>query len=128
MGYLLILSRKLEKKMSKPIIENNYSLTNFEYAVYRCELVSKSQTHLVAFKNGCSEITSELDMEVASIFANLDSYININLNNILSKFLSDKTKSFVLADDELKLLAVLRLENNSEITAKMDEYGKRKDC
>ena len=129
-GVSLDIIKKIREKMSRLIIENNYSLTNFEHAVYRCELVSKSQTHLVVFKDGYSEITSELDMEVASILGNWDSYIDINLNNIWSKFsdkfLSDKAKSFVLADDELKLLAALRLENNSEITAQMDEYGKIK--
>ena len=82
------------------------------------------------FKDGFSEIASELDMEHASIIGNWDSYIYINLNNVWSKFsdkfLSDKVTSFVLADDEFKLLAALRLENNSEITVQMNEYGRIK--
>ena|GEM_PF-1261815 len=129
-GVSLDIIKKIREKISKPIIENSYGLTNFEYAVYRCEIKLKSQTHLVVFKDGFSEITSELDMEVASIIGNWDSHIDINLNNVWSKlsdkFLSDKVKSFVLADDELKLLTALRLENNSEITAQMDEHGKIK--
>jgi len=116
--------------MSKLVVENRYNITNFEYAVYRCKLISKSQTHLIVFKDGFSEIASELDMGVASIIGEWDSYIDVNLNNIWSKFsdrfLSDKAKSFVLADDEFKLLTALRLENNSEITAQMDEFGKIK--
>jgi len=129
-GLSLNIIKKIKKKMSKLVVENRYNITNFEYAVYRCKLISKSQTHLIVFKDGFSEIASELDMGVASIIGEWDSYIDVNLNNIWSKFsdrfLSDKAKSFVLADDEFKLLTALRLENNSEITAQMDEFGKIK--
>jgi len=129
-GVSLDIIKKIREKMSKHVVENRYNITNFEYAVYRCQLISKSQTHLVVFKDGFSEIASELDMEHASIIGNWDSYIYINLNNVWSKFsdqfLSDKVTSFVLADDEFKLLAALRLENNSEITVQMNEYGRIK--
>lgn len=127
-GLSLDIIKKIREKMSKPIASNRYGLTNFEYAVYRCKIYSKSQTHLVVFKDGFSEIASEKDMEVASIIGNWDSYIYINLNNIWSKFsdkfLSDKANSFVLADGEMKLLSALRLEGNSEIAVQMDEFGK----
>jgi DNA-binding transcriptional MerR regulator len=129
-GLSLDIIKKIREKMSKPIACNRYGLTNFEYAVYRCKIYSKSQTHLIVFKDGFSEIASEKDMEVASIVGNWDSYIYINLNNIWSKFsdkfLSDRAKSLTLADGEFKLLAALRSENNSEITAQMDEFGRIK--
>ena len=129
-GVSLDIIKKVRKKMSEHVVENGYDITNFEYAVYRCKLMSKSQTRLIVFKDGFSEITSQLDMETASIMGGWDSYIDVNLNNIWSKFsdkfLSDKVMSFILADDESKLLAALRLENNSEITIQMDEFGKIK--
>ena len=122
-GVSLDIIKKIREKMSKHIVENSYGITNFEYAVYRCKLTSKSQTHLLVFKDGFSEIASELDIESASMIGNWDSYIDINLNNIWGKFsdkfLSSKAKSFVLADDEFELLAALRLENNSEITVQI---------
>jgi DNA-binding transcriptional MerR regulator len=127
-GVSLDIIKKIREKMSKHIVENSYGITNFEYAVYRCKLTSKSQTHLLVFKDGFSEIASELDIESASMVGNWDSYIDINLNNIWGKFsdkfLSNKAKSFALADDEFELLAALRLENNSEITVQMNEFGK----
>jgi DNA-binding transcriptional MerR regulator len=127
-GVSLDIIKKVREKMSEHVVENSYDITNFEYAVYRCKLMSKSQTRLIVFKDGFSEITSELDMEIASIIVDWDSYIDVNLNNIWSKFsdkfLSSKARSFVLADDEVELLAALRLENNREITVQMDEYGK----
>lgn len=127
-GVSLDIIKKVREKMSEHIVENSYSITNFEYAVYRCKLISKSQTHLIVFKDGFSEITSELDMEVASIIGSWDSYIDVNLNNVWSKFsdkfLSNKAHSFVLADDEVKLLAALRLENNSEISVQLGKNGK----
>jgi DNA-binding transcriptional MerR regulator len=127
-GVSLDIIKKVREKMSRHIVENSYGITNFEYAVYRCKLTSKSQTHLVVFKDGFSEIASELDMESASMIGDWNSYIDINLNNIWGKFsdkfLSSKAKSFILADDEFELLVALRLENNSEITVQMNEFGK----
>ena len=127
-GVSLDIIKKVREKMSRHIVENSYGITNFEYSVYRCKLTSKSQTHLVVFKDGFSEIASELDMESASMIGDWNSYIDINLNNIWGKFSdkfsSSKAKSFVLADDEFELLAALRLENNSEITVQMNEFGK----
>ena len=127
-GVSLDIIKKIREKMSRHIVENSYGITNFEYAVYRCKLTSKSQTHLIVFKDGFSEIASELDMESASMIGDWNSYIDINLNNIWGKFsdkfLSSKAKLFILADDEFELLATLRLENNSEITVQMNEFGK----
>ena len=127
-GVSLDIIKKVREKMSRHIVENSYGITNFEYSVYRCKLTSKSQTHLVVFKDGFSEIASELDMESASMIGDWNSYIDINLNNIWGKFsdkfLSSKAKLFILADDEFELLATLRLENNSEITVQMNEFGK----
>ena len=127
-GVSLDIIKKVREKMSRHIVENSYGITNFEYAVYRCKLTSKSQTHLIVFKDGFSEIASELDMESASMIGDWNSYIDINLNNIWGKFsdkfLSSKAKLFILADDEFELLATLRLENNSEITVQMNEFGK----
>lgn len=127
-GVSLDIIKKVREKMSRNIVENSFDITNFEYAVYRCKLTSKSQTHLVVFKDGFSEIASELDMESASMIGDWNSYIDINLNNtwgkFSDKFLSSKAKSFILADDEFELLAALRLENNSEITVQMNEFGK----
>jgi DNA-binding transcriptional MerR regulator len=127
-GVSLDIIKKVREKMSRHIIDNSYDITNFEYSVYRCKLTSKSQTHLVVFKDGFSEIASELDIESASMIGGWNSYIDINLNNIWGKFSdkfsSSKAKSFVLADGEFELLAALRLEGNSEITVQMNEFGK----
>jgi len=84
-GVSLDIIKKIREKMFEHVVENRYNITNFEYAVYRCQLIAKSQMHLVVFKDGFSEIASELDMEHAS----RDSYIDVNLNNVWSKF-SDK--------------------------------------
>jgi hypothetical protein len=127
-GVSLDIIKKVREKMSRHIIDNSYGITNFEYSVYRCKLTSKSQTHLVVFKDGFSEIASELEIESASMIGGWNSYIDINLNNIWGKFSdkfsSSKAKSFVLADGEFELLAALRLEDNSEITVQMNEFGK----
>ena len=129
-GVSLDIIKKVREKMSKLIIEDSYDITNFEYAVCRCKGISTSQTHLIVFKDGFSEIASEQDIETASMIEDWNSYIDINLNNIWGKFsnefLSDKAKSFIVSDGEIKLLTALRLENNSEITIQMDGPGKIK--
>ncbi len=129
-GLPLDTIRQINKKMTEPIVGDKYKLTNFEYAVYRCRFLSDSQTYLILFEDGFSEIASKHDIELASILGKWPSYLLINLNNIWKKF-SDKFSSsergsFILDKDELQLFSALRLENNKEIIVNMFENGKIK--
>ena len=68
--------------------------TWFDYAIIRCAANKKSQTYLVVFDDGSSEIVSYNDLSISQDIMGIHSYLLLNLNKVFASVYKGKVSLF----------------------------------